>query len=106
MAFAADPSSRAGGLRPQQPAEPTWAPALRVACSTVARSRDPDVSAVSVVVTLTGSLADAGALVAFSQALATEHGLHAELQSFAPPTFTVRFSRNGPEASTFEGAES
>ncbi len=105
MTLAADPSFRAGRLGLQKPAEPIWAPALRVACSTVARSRDPDVSAVSVVVTLTGALADAAALVAFSQDLASENGLHAELQSFAPPTFTVRFSRNGTEASTFEGAE-
>ncbi len=104
MTFAADPSFRAGGLVPRKPEEPAWSPALRVACSTVAR--DPDVSTVSVVVTLTGSLADASGLVAFSQALASEHGLHAELQSFAPPTFTVRFSRNGTEASTFEGGES
>ena len=98
MTFAADPSFGSSQLERQQQTEPSWAPALRIACATAAGRRNGDISAVSVTVTLTGTLADARALVAFSQALASQHGLCADLQSFAPPTFTVRFSRGGISA--------
>ena len=107
MASAADPSYPVlrPVARPAAEPEPSWGPALRIACATVARNLSPDVSAVSVVVTLTRELADAAALVAFSQDLAMVNGLHAELQSFAPPTFTVRFSRDGTAAPGVEGVD-